>query len=83
VLGIISLVCCGVIGVIVGAVNWFLASSALKEINAAPGTYGGRGMVKAGLILSIIGVVLGIIGTLVWIGLLASGDFSGGFSTSP
>ena len=74
ILGIISLLCCGII---TGPVAIFLSSAAKKEIAASGGVQGGAGQAKAGLILGIIGIV----GWLAYIVLvLSTGGFE--FSTS-
>ncbi len=60
VLGIISLVLCfgyGV-GLFGSPVAWWLGAKALKEIDAAPGQYSGRGFAQTGQILGIVGTVL-------------------------
>lgn len=55
VLGIVSIVCCGIIGVICGIVGVILSVLALKDNKP------GRGMAIAGVACSIVGVVGGII----------------------
>lgn len=55
VLGIVSIACCGFIGIICGIVGLVLSIVALK--NNRPG----RGMATAGLVCSVVGVVIGII----------------------
>jgi hypothetical protein len=60
IVGIVSLVMCfgyG-IGLLGSPVAWWLGAKSLKEIDAAPGQYSGRGMAQAGQILGIIGTVL-------------------------
>jgi hypothetical protein len=60
VVGIVSLVLCfgyGV-GLLGSPVAWWLGARSLKEIDAAPGRYSGRGMAQAGQILGIVGTVL-------------------------
>ena len=66
VLGILSLVigCLGV-GLVLGIVGLVLGSKGTKAYNAQPGRYKGEGMLKAGKIMSIIGIVLGGIAVLV------------------
>jgi hypothetical protein len=61
VLGILSLVCCGFI---TGIPAWIMGNSALREIDASGGTIGGRGMVQAGRICGIVGIVLSVLGIL-------------------
>lgn len=70
VLGILSLVLCTPLGV----VAWILANGALKQIDANPGAYSGRGMVQAGKILGIIGVALIVFAFLIVIIVFAFGD---------
>ncbi|MBH0778105.1 DUF4190 domain-containing protein [Nocardia sp. NEAU-351] len=60
ILGILSLVVCG----LCGPFAWSMGSKALKEIDAAGGTIGGRGNVKAGYICGIIGTVFLILAVL-------------------
>ena len=55
VLGIVSIVCCGLIGIICGIVGVILSGVALK--NNQPG----RNMAIAGAVCSIVGIVSGII----------------------
>lgn len=60
IVGIVSLVLCfgyG-IGLLGSPVAWWLGARSLKEIDAAPGRYSGRGMAQAGQILGIIGTIL-------------------------
>jgi hypothetical protein len=54
VLGIISCVCCP----IVGPVALFIGNASRRRVEASGGTLGGGGMATAGLILGIIGTVL-------------------------
>ena len=62
VLGILSLVCCGLF---TGIPAWLMGNSALRQIDASAGAIGGRGMVQAGRICGIIGVVLSVVGIIV------------------
>jgi hypothetical protein len=60
ILGIISLVLCfgyG-LGLLGSPVAWWLGAKSLKEIDAAPGQYSGRGFAQTGQILGIVGTVL-------------------------
>jgi uncharacterized membrane protein YjgN (DUF898 family) len=62
VLGILSLVVCGVIG----PFAWSMGNRALREIDAAPpGYYRNRGNVTAGRICGIIATVLLIVSVVV------------------
>jgi|CXWL01.1.fsa_nt_gi hypothetical protein len=54
VLGILSLVCCQILG----PVAWFLGSAELKAIKAGTAPAAGEGVAKAGWILGIVGTVL-------------------------
>jgi len=70
VLGILGLLCCGVLSI----PAFFMGRTALAEIDAAPpGTYGNRGIVKAGYICGLIGLILWVIGIVLWVILLAAG----------
>lgn len=71
VLGILSLVCCGLFTGIPAIV---MGGSALKEIDAAPGRYSNRSSVKAGWICGIIGTALSAVGIVLNIALLAAGE---------
>ena len=72
----------GIVGVTVcyigGPFAFVIANKALKEIDASGGTIGGRGMVQAGKILGIIGIVLlalGLIsGTIITVASFASSN---------
>ena len=68
VLGISSLVFgCFFIGVILGIIGLVLGNKGLAEYNNSPEKYDGEGMLKAGRICSIIGIVLGGIYVLYYI----------------
>lgn len=54
--GIVSLVCCGLIGI----VAIVLSIQAKKEIEGSGGQQTGGGMATAGLVLGIIGLVLSV-----------------------
>ena len=73
VLGIIGLVCCGFLA---GIPAIILANMAKKEI-ATTGE-GGGGMATAGLVLGVLAVIWGVI----YLILVATGNFSFDFSTS-
>ena len=79
VLGILSLVVCGVIG----PFAWVMGNRALRDIDASQGTYtplGGRSSVNAGRICGMIATILLVLGVLAVLGLVAIGASS---STSP
>lgn len=58
ILGIVSLLFCGII---LGPVAIILSSQAKTEIAASGGMQTGEGQAKAGLILGIIGVVIWVL----------------------
>lgn len=60
VLGIIGVAICA----IAGPFAFVISNNAMKEIDASGGTIGGRGMVQAGKILGIIGIVFLVIGVI-------------------
>lgn len=70
VLGILSLVCCGIF---TGIPAIIMGRGALNEIDAAPGRYSNRGVVKAGYICGIIGTALSALGIVLYVILLAAG----------
>lgn len=72
VLGIASLVCCGLLGI----AAWVMGNKALREIDANPMAYQGRGMVQAGRICGMIAVALTILGIVFYAILIAVGGFS-------
>lgn len=61
VLGILSIVCCQILG----PVAWIMGNKAVKEIDANPGAYSGRETANIGRILGIIGTVLLAIGLVI------------------
>ena len=63
VLGILSLVCCGPLGI----AAWVMGKRALAEIDASGGRIGGRGTVKAGYICGMIATILFVLGILFYI----------------
>lgn len=68
VLGICSLVFgCFFVGLVCGIIGVVLAKKGMTEYNANPDLYGGYGMLNAGKIMSIIGIVLGSLYTLYYI----------------
>ena len=58
VLGIISVVCCAILG----PVAIFIGNASRQRIAASGGTLGGGGMATAGFILGIIGTVFLVLG---------------------
>lgn len=68
VLGILSLVCCQVLG----PFAWVMGRRALKEIDSSSVPYANRGSVQAGMICGIVGSAFLILAALVF---LVSGAF--------
>jgi uncharacterized membrane protein YjgN (DUF898 family) len=60
ILGILSIVVCGV----TGPFAWSMGRKALREIDASGQPYSNRGQVQAGMITGIIGSVFLILGIL-------------------
>lgn len=69
VLGICSIVICGII---FGPLAIIFGNQAKAEIDGSGGRLGGRGMAQAGFVLGIIGTVLAVL----WIILFAAGALS-------
>ncbi|MCW2789151.1 MAG: hypothetical protein JWP56_1454 [Aeromicrobium sp.] len=63
VLGIVGIVACGV----VAPFAWVIGGRAVREIDASPGTYGGRSEANTGKILGIVGTALLVLGILALI----------------
>jgi hypothetical protein len=92
ILGIISLMLCfgyG-IGLLGSPVAWWLGAKSLKEIDAAPGRYSGRGFAQTGQILGIVGtVLLGVfllllvVVLVVFVAVQAGGSGVGGGAETP
>lgn len=61
VLGILGIVFCGVLA----PFAWVIGGRAVKEIDANPAAFDGRGEANAGRILGIVGTVLLIVGVIV------------------
>lgn len=78
ILGIVSLVCCGLL---TGIPAIILGHMGKKEIDAAPGQ-SGRGMAQAGFIMGIIGTVLSIVGIIVYVAFIGFAISSGEFDSS-
>nr|WP_166139931.1 DUF4190 domain-containing protein [Nocardioides ochotonae] len=76
VLGILSIVCCGIFTGIPAIV---MGKNALREIDAQPpGAFSNRGTVNTGYICGIVGTVLFVVGLVLNIGLIATGNFNVG-----
>jgi hypothetical protein len=63
VLGILSLVICGLIG----PFAWSMGNTALREIDANPAYYSNRGQVVAGRICGMVATILLIVGVVVFV----------------
>lgn len=75
VLGILSLVVCQILG----PVAWIMGNTALREIDASPGSYKNRGNVQAGRICGIIStalLALSVVAVIAVIALAAAGSSS-------
>jgi hypothetical protein len=79
VLGIVGLVCCS----IAAPFAWAIGKKAVREIDASPGQYDGRGSAQAGYILGVIGTILLVIGVIVLVFSIAVGGFAFEFNTAP
>ncbi|MCQ2285356.1 MAG: hypothetical protein MJZ76_00575 [Bacteroidales bacterium] len=68
ILGILSLLSgCLIVGFILGLVGLILAKNGMKAYDLNPEAYGGFGILKAGKITSLLGLIFGAIYTLVMI----------------
>lgn len=76
VLGIIGLLCCGILSIIA-----VVMGSKGKKL-AAQGLATNGGVAQAGWILGWVGIALWIVGVIVQIALIAAGNGSWSFSTS-
>ncbi|HEX5946631.1 MAG TPA: DUF4190 domain-containing protein [Acidimicrobiales bacterium] len=65
VLGIASILCCGILG----PVAWVMGNNAISEIDQNPAGYSNRGQVQAGRICGIVGTVLWALGILLQLAL--------------
>jgi uncharacterized protein YqgC (DUF456 family) len=62
VLGILSLVC---FGIILGPIAWVMGNNAIAEIDRNPAAYTNRGQVQAGRICGIVGTIISALIILV------------------
>ncbi len=62
VLGILGILCCGFLA----PIAWYLGAQEIKAIQAGLSPSSGEGLAKAGMILGIIGSVIFIL-TLMWL----------------
>lgn len=72
---------CGGITLVLSPFAWRLGTKAVREIDASPGTYGGRDQANAGRIMGIIGTVFLGLGILAIVGLIAIGLASSSTTT--
>lgn len=68
VLGILSLVCCGLVAGIPAAI---LGHQAKQEIGASHGRQTGHGIAQAGFVCGIIGTVLSVLGLVFYVVMIA------------
>lgn len=74
ILGILSLTCCGFFS---GVPAIFVGRSEMRKIDEGKVPASNRTMAKVGMILGIIGTVLSLLGTLVYVVLIALGISAG------
>ena len=86
-IGLAGIAFCGGITLVLSPFAWRIGARAVREIDASPGTYGGRDQANAGRIMGIIGTVLlalGIVAVIALFGLLVAGSStSSTFNTAP
>lgn len=70
--GILGIVACMPFGI----AAWVMGNAALREIDANPGLYGGRGTVNAGRILGMISVALVLLSIVALLGLFLLGGLA-------
>ncbi len=78
VLGILSLVCCGFLGI----PAYIVGRRAEQEILASNGALTGEGMAKAGWIMGLISMILLALGIVLWAVILGAGLLVGDSSSS-
>jgi hypothetical protein len=85
-IGLVGIMFCGGLTLVLSPFAWVIGGRAVKEIDANPGRYSGRDQAQGGRIMGIIGtvlLVLGLIGIVLFIGLIALGTgFSEGGTSS-
>ena len=67
ILGILGIVCCGFLSI----PAFIIGNNAVKEIDAANGSLGGRSMANAGKIMGIVGMVFLGLGLIYFLGVMA------------
>jgi len=79
ILGICSLLFgCVIVGLILGIIGVAISGGSKRLYMQNPAQYSGYGMLNAGRIMSIIGIILGalmVIWTIVWVAILGNGMF--------
>jgi hypothetical protein len=70
-LGILSLVCCGLIGLILGISALNMANNDLREMDKGIMDESGRGQTNAGRTCAIIGIILSVVGIIFNVMLIA------------
>jgi uncharacterized membrane protein len=71
-----------VLPILLAPVAWILGAKAVKEIDANPGQYSGRGEANAGKIMGIVGTCLLVL-VLIAIVILVIIGINGGFDDDP
>ena len=70
-IGLAGIAFCGGLTLVLSPFAWKIGSTAVREIDANPGTYGGRDQANAGRIMGIIGTGLLALGLLLMVGFFA------------
>jgi hypothetical protein len=70
IVGLVGILFCGGVTLLLSPAAWIVGAKAVREIDAAPGQYGGRDRAQAGKIMGIIGTVLLIVGVVAVIGFI-------------
>lgn len=76
VLGIVGLLCCGIFTAIPALIVGIIAN---KEIGASGGYQAGRGMAIAGIVLGIVGIILSLLLIAFWGFVVTTPEFQEGF----
>ena len=78
VFGILGLVCC----IIFAILAWVMGNNDLKEMDAGIMDPEGKGLTQAGKICGIIGVILQIIGFIIWFAMVGFAIIAGAANAS-
>ena len=70
-IGLAGIAFCGGLTLVLSPFAWRIGATAVREIDANPGAYGGRDQANAGRIMGIIGTVLLVLGLLLVVGFIA------------